>query len=331
MDFFQAILQFTLQALVVLVVILLAVAGIAAGKKRSQTDQKKLIIESLNERFNKHHIELLENIDKKRAKKLKKSFKKIKPLKKTLFVIDFNGDVNASAVTSFRELVSIILLTANPDIDQVLIRLESGGGAVHQYGLAAAQCERFKKARIHVTIAVDRVAASGGYMMACTANQIIAAEFAIVGSIGVIFQLPNINKLLGKNHIEIEQLTAGNEKRNLTLLGKNSQKDREFCQTQIDEVHQLFQSFIHKHRPAVNIEQASSGRYWYASQALELKLIDQLTTSDEWLLTKINDFQCQQLSFSIKQSWMQKLLKQSCKLVSTLRQSCEQLFHQPIS
>ncbi len=222
--------------------------------------------------------------------------------------------------------MSTVLLTADKEQDEVLIRLESGGGAVHQYGLAAAQCQRLSKAGIRFTVAIDRVAASGGYMMACTADHIIAAPFAIVGSIGVVFQLPNINKLLHKNHIEIEQLTAGDEKRNLTLLGKNTDADRAFCQQQIEEVHTLFRDHIAQHRADIDIAHVSSGRYWYATQALSLKLIDTLETSDSWLLEKMQTFSCQHLSFLSKRSLAQKCMHQATGLVRSLREVCEQLF-----
>ncbi len=109
----------------------------------------------------------------------------------------------------------------------MLIRLESGGGVVHGYGLAASQLDRLAQQKIPLTVAVDKVAASGGYMMACIAQKIIAAPFAIVGSIGVVAQVPNFHQLLKKNHIEVEQFTAGEFKRTVTLFAENTDKGRE--------------------------------------------------------------------------------------------------------
>lgn len=207
-----------------------------------------------------------------------------------LFVLDFKGSLDAKEVNELREEITAILSVAQPQ-DEVLVRLESGGGMVHGYGLAASQLKRIKEAGLSLTVAVDKVAASGGYMMACIADKIIAAPFAILGSIGVVAQLPNFNKLLKKHDIEFEQLTAGEYKRTLTMFGENSDKAREKFQQELEETHELFKTFIQEHRPSLDLEKLATGEHWFGSQALALGLIDAICTSDELIMQA-----CQQKS-----------------------------------
>jgi serine protease SohB len=206
-----------------------------------------------------------------------------KPTRERVFVIDFHGDIRASAVASLREEVTAILTVATPE-DEVVVRLESGGGLVHAYGLAASQIERLKAAGVHVTVAVDKVAASGGYMMACVADRLLAAPFAILGSIGVIAQTPNLHRLLKKHDIDFEQFTAGEYKRTVTVFGENTDEGRAKFREQIEEVHTLFKDFVARHRPVVDVAQVATGEHWYGQQALQHKLADELRTSDDYLL-----------------------------------------------
>lgn len=199
-----------------------------------------------------------------------------------LFVLDFHGSIDAREVTALREEISAILAVAIEG-DEVLLRLETGGGMVHGYGLASSQLDRLRSAGIKLTISVDKVAASGGYMMACVADKIISAPFAVVGSIGVIAQLPNFNKLLKKNDIDFEQITAGEFKRTLTMFGENTDKAREKFQAEIEETHDLFKQFIEVHRPSLELEKVATGEHWFGKQALELGLVDELGTSDDFI------------------------------------------------
>lgn len=227
-----------------------------------------------------------EKQEAKQAKKAKKA-KKLGELpnnrKAHLFVLDFNGSIDAKEVASLREEVTAILSVADMG-DEVLVRLESGGGMVHGYGLASSQLDRLKSANIPLTIAVDKVAASGGYMMACVANKIVSAPFAIVGSIGVIAQIPNFNKLLKKNDIEFEQMTAGEYKRTLTMFGENTDKARDKFKLELEETHVLFKNFIRDHRPELDLEKVATGEHWFGSQALELGLVDEIKTSDDLIV-----------------------------------------------
>jgi len=201
-----------------------------------------------------------------------------------LFVIDFSAGLDAKEVSSLREEVTAVLSVANAQ-DEVMIRLESGGGVVHGYGLASSQLARLKQANIKLTVAVDKVAASGGYMMACIADHLIAAPFAIVGSIGVVAQIPNFNRLLKKNNIDMEQLTAGQFKRTLTMFGENDDAGRAKFQQELEETHVLFKDFVSMHRPAMDIDKIATGEHWFGTHAFERGLVDKLQTSDDYLLT----------------------------------------------
>ncbi|GEA61834.1 protease SohB [Vibrio comitans] len=229
--------------------------------------------------------------EKARGKEIKEAVKggeldsKRKP---HLFVLDFIGSIDAKEVTNLREEITAILACAREG-DEVLVRLESGGGMVHGYGLAASQLDRIKAANIPLTISVDKVAASGGYMMACVADKIVSAPFAIVGSIGVIAQIPNFNKLLKKNDIEFEQMTAGEYKRTLTMFGENTDKAREKFKQELEETHVLFKDFIRERRPELELEKVATGEHWYGSQALELGLIDKVQTSDDLVVEACKD------------------------------------------
>jgi serine protease SohB len=205
------------------------------------------------------------------------------PQRRRIFVIDFKGDIRASATTSLREEVSAIIEVARKG-DEVLLRLENAGGAVHEHGLAASQLLRLRARGIPLTAAVDKVAASGGYLMACAADRIIAAPFAIIGSIGVLVQLPNFHRLLEAKGIDFEQITAGPYKRKLSIFGQNTDAGREKMKEEVVEVHELFQRQVRELRPTVDLERVATGEHWYGSRALELNLIDEIGTSDDYLL-----------------------------------------------
>ncbi|PSW18369.1 protease SohB [Photobacterium sanctipauli] len=223
-----------------------------------------------------------------------------------LFVLDFHGSLDAREVTSLREEVTAILAVAMEG-DEVLLRLETGGGMVHGYGLASSQLDRLKAAGIKLTISVDKVAASGGYMMACVADKIISAPFAVVGSIGVIAQLPNFNKLLKKNDIEFEQITAGEFKRTLTMFGENTDKAREKFQTEIEETHGLFKDFIAVHRPDLDLEKVATGEHWFGKQALDLGLVDEIGTSDDFITHACKDRDVLQVRYVQRKKLAEKL------------------------
>ncbi|HEY4437957.1 protease SohB [Lelliottia sp. V106_10] len=204
--------------------------------------------------------------------------------KPRVYVLDFKGSMDAHEVTSLREEVTAVLAVAKPQ-DQVVLRLESPGGVVHGYGLASSQLQRLREKQIPLTVAVDKVAASGGYMMACVADKIVAAPFAILGSIGVVAQIPNFNRFLKNKEIDIELHTAGQYKRTLTLLGENTEEGRQKFREDLNETHHLFKDFVKRMRPSLDIEQVATGEHWYGIQAQEKGLVDEVGTSDDLLLS----------------------------------------------
>ncbi|MGR5132204.1 protease SohB [Vibrio alfacsensis] len=283
------------------VIVLLVIAKSAGGK--SGAAKGELEITNLSERH-KDAIEQLEHhlhdeafikardkaIKKEEKEKNKAREKEIKQANKEgaldskrephLFVLDFNGSIDAKEVASLREEITAVLAVAREG-DEVLLRLESGGGMVHGYGLASSQLDRIKAAGLPLTISVDKVAASGGYMMACVADKIVSAPFAIVGSIGVIAQIPNFNKLLKKHDIEYEQLTAGEYKRTLTMFGENTDKARDKFKQELEETHVLFKDFIRERRPELELDKVATGEHWFGTQAKEFGLVDEISTSDD--------------------------------------------------
>lgn len=309
---------FSAKLIIVLGFILLLLSGILAllNKGKEEKNKGHIQIKNLNEEYDGIKEMTLEIILSK--KQLKKFYKERKQKEKgnkksrgiettkNLFVLQFDGDIKASAVSSLREEVTAVLSVATPQ-DEVVVCLESAGGMAHAYGLASSQLSRIREKNIPLTVIIDKVAASGGYLMACVANKILAAPFSIIGSIGVIVQLPNFNRWLKDKHIDFEQLTAGNYKRTLTLFGENTEEGREKLRSEIEEVHQLFKKLIQEHRPEIDIEKVSTGEHWLGKQALELKLIDGLTTSDDYLFENSQSANVFEITYQIKKSLSEKL------------------------
>jgi serine protease SohB len=299
--------------LAVFVIALLIVFFVLLAKSKDKL-KGQLIIKHLNKKYDETREELLaETLSKKQfkqwakeRKQQEKSKKHTDVITKKIYVLTFNGDIKASAVTSLREEVTAILNIATPS-DEVVLRLDSAGGVVHGYGLAAAQLMRFRTHRIPLTIAIDKIAASGGYMMASVANKIYAAPFAIIGSIGVIVQLPNFNRVLKDKHIEFEQLTAGEYKRTLTIFGENTHAGREKLQHEIEEIHQLFKNMIKENRPQLDVDKVATGEHWLGKQAIELKLVDEIKTSDEYLLERSKESELFEINYEMKKPFLSKL------------------------
>ncbi|WP_181256413.1 protease SohB [Zobellella taiwanensis] len=225
-----------------------------------------------------------------------------------LYVLDFKGSMDAREVHGLGQEVNALLQLARPG-DEVLVRLESGGGVVHGYGLGAAELARLKAHGLGLTVAVDKVAASGGYMMACVAERIIAAPFAIVGSIGVVAQLPNFNKFLRNKDIDIELHTAGEYKRTLTLFGENDEHGRAKFREELEVIHQRFKAFIAANRPGLDLARVATGEHWLASDARELGLVDRLQTSNEYLLEQSAGRRVIRLAYKPRQGLKERLGK----------------------
>ncbi|MBS0350378.1 MAG: protease SohB [Proteobacteria bacterium] len=313
MHFFSEYSLFLLKAVTVVIAILIIIGGAAliASFAKNKEKNGRLTVQKINNKFNDYQKIIGEithtKAEKKQAKKNLKITLKDQPKEKPrLFVLNFHGDIKASAVNSLREEVTAVLLSRK-NSDQVLICIESPGGLVHSYGLAAAQIQRLKDANIKTLVAVDKVAASGGYLMACLADHLMAAPFAIIGSVGVIAQLPNFHRWLEKNDIDYEQVFAGQYKRTLTLFGKNTPEGREKMQEELNDAHELFKEFIVKYRPQVSINQIATGEHWFASRALQLKLLDEIKTSDQYLQSVKDQFDIYQVKYEFKKTLSQRL------------------------
>ena len=221
------------------------------------------------------------------------------------WVLDFKGSMDAHEVSALREEVTAVLAAFKPQ-DQVVVRLESPGGVVHGYGLAASQLQRLRDKQIPLTVTVDKVAASGGYMMACVADKIVSAPFAIVGSIGVVAQIPNFNRFLKGKDIDIELHTAGQYKRTLTLLGENTEEGRQKFREDLNETHHLFKHFVQQMRPVLDIEQVATGEHWYGQQALEKGLVDEINTSDDVILRLMDGYEVFNVRFMQRKKLMDR-------------------------
>ena len=239
------------------------------------------------------------------------------------FFVCFKGSVDAREVKALREEITAILAIAKPE-DEVIVSVESGGGMVHGYGLAASQLARIRQAGIQLTVCVDKVAASGGYMMACVADHVVAAPFAIVGSIGVIAQVPNFHKVLQKNDIDFEQHTAGEFKRTLTMFGHNTDEARGKFKQELEETHQLFKRFVSTYRPQLALEKVATGEHWYGQQALDLHLVDQLSTSDDILMARTQDRRVFEVKYKAKQNLTEKLSQSAAMGITQLWQQLTQ-------
>lgn len=299
---------------VTIVIAIVVVIGVAAAAGRKAAHEG-LEVESINKKFKQQAAALRRAVmqkaeHKKEAKAEKKRAKadaKESAPRPRSYVIDFKGDLKASAVPSLREEVSAILDVATAD-DDVIVRLENHGGVVHEHGLAASQLARIRDRDIPLTVCVDKVAASGGYLMACVATRIYAAPFAILGSIGVLAQIPNFNRLLDSHGVDFEQVTAGKYKRTVTMFGQNTDADRAKLKEELEDVHALFKSAVTRYRPALDLEKVATGEHWYGARALELGLADEIKTSDEVIAGLVAERDLYQVAYRVRQPLPKRLM-----------------------
>lgn len=333
MEFFANYGLFLAKTITALIAIglLLSLIANAKQKMRDTSERGHIEITKLNQQYEqvseammlavldeseqKAMLKQRQKEKKKQAKASKKEAKKNSvqaqdnadsEQKNRVFVIKFDGNISASAVTNLREEISAVLSQATSD-DEVVVKLESAGGMVHSYGLASSQLDRLRKENIPLTVCVDKVAASGGYMMACVADKILAAPFAIVGSIGVVAQMPNFNKLLKKHDVDFEVLTAGEHKRTLTVFGENTDKGRKKFIEDLEETHTLFKDYVAERRPQVAMDKVATGEVWYGSRAQELALIDDVKTSDEYLMHRVSEADVYEIAYKQKRKLHQRL------------------------
>lgn len=303
-----------------LLLVLLFITAVAAvlvraslrGKSDSETPlQVKALHEQMEQRRSRMELALAPPAARKQVAKTQAKRRKARDAaahneRPRVFVLDFTGDIRASAVASLRDEVTAILQVAGT-ADEVVVRLESPGGMVHSYGLAASQLARIRDRGIRLTAVVDKVAASGGYMMACVADRIVAAPFSIIGSIGVVMQLPNFHRLLKRKDIDFELLTAGEHKRTLTLFGENTEPARSKAREDLEDTHRLFKEFITQYRPGLDIDKVATGEHWFASRARAIGLVDELMTSDDYLLQRLDTHDVYGISLQRPKPFLQRL------------------------
>jgi serine protease SohB len=318
---------FLAKSITVLAVILIIIVAIAANAMRNHSSNEEDIeVRKMNDEFDdieagvkeilldqdalkseKKALKQKDKADKKALKKKKKEGDEAdEGPKKRMFVTSFDGDVKASEAETLSRVISAVLMVATPK-DEFVLKLESPGGMVHSYGFAASQLARIRDKGIPLTICVDKVAASGGYMMACIADKILAAPFAVIGSIGVVAQLPNFHKVLKKNDIDYETFTAGEYKRTVTMFGENTEQGRSKFKEELEDTHVLFKEFITRFRPSVDIEKVATGEVWYGVRAIEEKLIDGLKSSDDYIFDARKDCDIFSVNVVSKKTLMEKL------------------------
>lgn len=320
----------TVTFVVAFLVVLSAIFSLSQRRRGGQADGV-IEVTPLNERlkeyaeamrevvFQKDDLKQWQKAEKKKEKQEEKDKKSRKgdegegndkgssAARSRVYVLKFDGDIRASAVESLRREITAVMTLANPEHDEIVINLESPGGVVHGYGLAASQLARIRQKKIRLTICVDKVAASGGYMMACLGDRIYAAPFAILGSIGVVAQVPNFNRFLKKHDVDVELHTAGEFKRTLTVLGENTDEGRRKFREELDDTHLLFKEFVSQNRPQVDIDTVATGEHWYGQRALDLKLVDELMTSDEYITQRIGEADVFSVRYMQKHALMSRL------------------------
>lgn len=334
MEFLSDYGLFLAKAVTVVVALLVVITAIVSAAQKDRGDHGsdgELRTRKLNDRYRRlkeslqsrlmddEQRKVWEKSEKKRRKAEQKEKKlqakvdagasegEIAGRKPRVFVLDFHGDIKASDTDMLRQSVTSVLSVAEPGKDEVVVRLESGGGLVHAYGLASAQLDRIHSKGIQLTVCVDKVAASGGYMMACVADRIVASPFAILGSIGVVAQLPNFHRFLKKNDVDFEVLTAGEHKRTLTVFGENTEKGRKKFLDDLEDTHGLFKEYVSQRRPNLDIEAVANGDIWFGKRALDVNLIDEIMTSDEYLVSACDRADVIAVGFHQKRSLAERL------------------------
>lgn len=311
MEFLSDYGLFLAKAVTFVIVFALIVAIAASASHKEKGPKPKIVhlnkkLKKVQDHFDSEVLSKKELKEKQKKEKAEQKNADKESNKPKTYVLDFNGDIKASQSEQLKDEITAILSLDTP-IEEVVVKVESGGGMVHQYGFASAQLDRIKQKGIPLTVCVDKVAASGGYMMAVVADKIVAAPFAILGSIGVIAQLPNFNKVLKKNDIDFEVHTAGEYKRTLTMFGENTDKAREKFKEDLKDVHVLFKDFVKSHRDIVDVETVANGDIWYGQKAKEQNLVDELMTSDDYLLEKTKSSDVYLITREKKKNLAQKL------------------------
>ena len=316
MPFWLDLAAFVIKALVIVA----AVGGLAIliarlARSGDGGQDREIAIKSINDRYDAMRDALdAKLLEKKARKALAKARKKEaktrhgEPAGKRIYVLNFKGDLRATAVKNLGREIDAVLTVARPGDDEVIVRIDSGGGTVTGYGLAAAEIFRLRARQISVTASVDQVAASGGYMMACAADRIVAAPFAVVGSIGVVASVPNLHKLRQKNAIDYEDITAGEFKRTVSVLGEITPAGRDHFQGKLEAIHDAFKAHVAARRPGADVARIANGDTWLASDALALGLVDEIVAGDELLFRARDSARLYEVKWEARKSPLQNLV-----------------------
>ena len=313
-DLLIAYAFFLLKVVTILIAVLIPILIIAnSSRHKKEADKGRIVVKNLSQKLEEIGVSLKSaEMDpkaykaflKERAKKRKKEVKN-KP-KEIVYVLEFKGDIQASGVDKLKQEINAIIFS-QVKCKEVVLKVESGGGSAYAYGLCAAELKRLVDNKIKLTVCIDKVAASGGYLMSCVATKIVAAPWAIVGSIGVIAQLPNFHKFLKKQSIDIEMHTAGKFKRTLTTLGKNTKEGREKFISELEDLHLVFKDFVKENRSKIKVAKVSTGEVWQGEKAVKLGLIDEIGTSDDYLLKLSNKFKLLEIKYLEKKPFAARI------------------------
>jgi serine protease SohB len=306
--------MFLAKAATVLLALVVLLVLVVSLKDRHRRSDGTLTVNKINEQISRMSDRLAQSVLDKKAFKLLQKGRKLEAKRRgknederpRVFVLGFDGDIKASAVDHLRHEITAVRARARTE-DEIVQKLESGGGMVHSYGLAASQLVRIREAGIPLTVCVDKVAASGGYMMACIGNRVLAAPFAMLGSIGVVAQLPNFNKVLKKHDVEYEMLTAGEYKRTLTMFGENTEKGREKFREDLENIHRLFKGFVARYRPQLNVDEVATGEVWFGIEAEHRALTDGIQTSDEYITGRVREADVFEVHYVTRKRMQDKL------------------------
>ena len=311
MDFIVQYGVFLLKVITIVIAILLPILMIInSSKGRSISEKGHLQIKNLSDQFENMGFAIqgtlmtpkaLKKFRKELHKQKKKEEKNPAKDQQSIFVLNFNGDIQASEVDKLKHEINAILVS-DTKCKEVVLKVESGGGSAYAYGLCAAELKRLVDNKIKLTVCIDKVAASGGYLMSCVATKIVAAPWALVGSIGVIAQMPNINKLLKKNLVDFEMHTAGEFKRTLTVFGENTEEGRSKFKSELEDLHIIFKDFVKDNRPEIDTSVVATGEVWQGEKALAVGLIDEISTSDDYLVKLSKKFKLFQIDYIEKKN-----------------------------
>ena len=311
MDFIAQYGVFLLKVITIVTAILLPILMIInSSKGKSVSEKGHLQIKNLSDQFENMGFAIqatlmapkaLKKFRKELHKKKKKEEKNPAKDQQSVFVLNFNGDIQASEVDKLKHEINAILVS-DTKCKEVVLKVESGGGSAYAYGLCAAELKRLVDNKIKLTVCIDKVAASGGYLMSCVATKIVAAPWALVGSIGVIAQMPNINKLLKKNLVDFEMHTAGEFKRTLTVFGENTEEGRSKFKAELEDLHIIFKDFVKDNRPEIDTSVVATGEVWQGEKALAVGLIDEISTSDDYLVKLSKKFKLFQIDYIEKKN-----------------------------